>query len=373
MKRIKSVMLIILVIVLGTTLLLGACSSQTTTTTTSTTATTTQTSTTTSQVTSTTTQVVQVIELTFASSNSPTHPQSIADIAWMAKMEELTGGRVHFTPYWGGALMKSADAWDELVAGVADVTEFSGAYVKEGFDLEKAQRILFYGVANPDIARQVYDEVRVAYPEIDGEFSKAKVLARHVVSPYNLVTTTVAVRNLDDFKGLRLKVTGDFGKIAEKVGALGQTIPMADTYVALEKNTIDGAFTPAETLKSFNFADYVRYITMLNMAVGPTPHRAMNLDSWNKLPADIQQIFEDNIVWYGKEIENELYAADDAGIALALEKGAVVIELSDADLDQYYAYVHEVCLANMSVLDGKGLPGTAMYTLIRELIDQYNP
>lgn len=369
MKRIKSVMPVILAIILGTALLLGACSTETSVTT----ATTTQTSTTTSQITSTTTQVIQVIELTFASSNSPTHPQSIADIAWMAKMEELTGGRVHFTPYWGGALMKSADAWDELVAGVADVTEFSGAYVKEGFDLEKAQRILFYGVANPDIARKVYDEARAAYPQIDEEFSKAKVLARHVVSPYNLVTTTKAVRTLDDFKGLRLKVTGDFGKIAEKVGALGQTIPMADTYVALEKNTIDGAFTPAETLKSFNFADYVRYITMLNMAVGPTPHRAMNLNSWNKLPADIQQIFEDNIVWYGKEIEKELYAADDAGIALALAKGAEIIDLSEADLAQYYAYVHEVCLANMAVLDGKGLPGTVMYTKIRELIEKYNP
>ena len=128
MKSIKSVMLIVLAIVLGTSLLLGACSAETSTAT----STTTKTSTTTTQV--------QVIELTFASSNSPTHPQSIADIAWMAKMEELTGGRVHFTPYWGGALMKSADAWDELVAGVADVTEFSGAYVKEGFDLEMLAR-----------------------------------------------------------------------------------------------------------------------------------------------------------------------------------------------------------------------------------------
>ena len=351
MKRTKFLIPVILAIFLATTFSFGACNSST----------------------STTTQNVQPIELKFATSNSETHPQSIADKAWMKKMEDLTGGKVHFTVYWGGALMKSADSFDELVAGVADITEFSGAYVKEGFDIEKSMRILFYGVKTPDIARKVYDEVRAQYPQIDQEFSKVKILAYHAVSPYNLITTGTAVRKLDDFKGLRLKVTGEFGQIAGKVGAIGQTIPMADTYVALQKGTVDGAFTPAETLKSFNFADYTKYITMLNMAVGPTPHRAMNTESWNKLPKDIQKIFEDNIVWYGKEIEKELFAADDAGIALAKDKGAEIINLSTSELEKFYQNVNDVCLTNMAALDTKGLPGTQIYTKIRELIVKYNP
>jgi TRAP-type C4-dicarboxylate transport system substrate-binding protein len=322
--------------------------------------------------TSTATTTVPVRELVFASSNSTTHPQSIADQAWMDRIQQLTGGRIHFTPYWGGALMASADSFDELVAGVADVTEFSGAYVAADFDLEKAMRILFYGVSTPDIARQVYDEVRAQFPQIDQEFSKVIVLARHAVSPYQLITIDRPVRTLADFAGLRLKTTGEFAQIAGKIGAIGQTVPMADTYVALQKGTVDGAFTPAETLKSFNFADVIKYVTMLNMAVGPTPHRAMNMETWNSLPADIQQIFEDNIVWYGKEIEKDLFAADQAGLDLATQNGAEIINLSASELASFYTSVNEVCLENMAKLDTKGLPGTQMYNKIRELIAKYN-
>ena len=321
----------------------------------------------------TTPKPVQVIELKYASSNSPTHPQSIADQAWIKRIEEQTGGRVHITPYWGGALMASADAYDELVAGVVDITEFSGAYVKSGFDIEKAMRVLFYGVATPDIARKVYDEVRASFPQIDQEFAKVKILARHAVSPYQVVTVNKPIKSMADFKGLRLKTTGEFGQIASAIGALGQTIPMADTYVALQKNTIDGAFVPAETLQSFKFGEVVKYITFLNMAVGPTPHRAMNMETWNKLPPDIQKIFEDNIDWWGKEIEKELFAADDAGLSFAKQNGAQTITLPDSELDAFYQAVHKVCLENMAKLDAKGIPGTQIYTKIRELIDKYNP
>jgi TRAP-type C4-dicarboxylate transport system substrate-binding protein len=116
----------------------------------------------------------------------------------------------------------------------------------------------------------------------------------------------------------------------------------------------------------------VKYITILNMAASPSPHRAMNWDTWNKLPADIQKVFEDNILWWGKELEKELFAADDIGYALAKQYGAEIINLPQSELDTFYAAVHQVCLNKMATLDAKGLPGTQIYNRIRELIEKYN-
>jgi TRAP-type C4-dicarboxylate transport system substrate-binding protein len=313
----------------------------------------------------------QVIEMKFASSNAPTHPQSVADLAFIEKIKKETGGRLVITPYWGGALMASADSLIELAKGVADFAEFSGAYVKEGYDFEKVMRILFYGVKDEKVARRVYDEIRAKYPQIDQEFSSVKVLARHVVSPYQLVTSTRAVRKIDDFKGLNLKTTGQFNQIALALGAQGTTVPMADTYVALQKGTVDGAFTPLETLKSFKFAEVIKYLTYINMAVGPTPHRGMNWDSYNKLPADIKGILDKNVLWWGQQIETNLLEADDEGVELAKQNKVEIIELSKADLAKYYEEVNKVCLAEMAKLDAKGLPGTAVYKDIRALIDKY--
>ncbi|MGB9886961.1 MAG: TRAP transporter substrate-binding protein [Moorellales bacterium] len=313
----------------------------------------------------------QTIVLKFAATYSPNHPQAIADQAWFEKIEKETGGRVKFEPVWGGALMKADQAFIELANGVADVSEFSGAYVKEGFDIEKAMRVLFCNVPDREVARRIYHELRAKYPQIDAEFSKIKVLAYHAITPYQVATVKKPIRKVGDFKGLMLKVSGDHLKIAQALGADASPIPMSETYVALQKGTIDGAMVPYETLKSFRFGEVVKYVTELNMATGPTPHRGMNLNTWNKLPPDIQKVFEDNIEWYGRKIEEELFKADASGIDFAKQQGVEFIKLSDEELKKYRNVVDKVIQEQAKALDTKGLPGTQIYEDIKRLSDQY--
>ena len=322
--------------------------------------------------TATTAAPVKVIELKYASSNSNTHPQSIADIAWMEKINKDTNGRVKVTPYWGGALMKSADSLIELAKGVADIAEFSGAYVKEGYDIEKSMRILFFGSPSPEISRKVYDEVRAKYPQIDQEFKSIKPMAYHSVSPYQVFTLKKPIKSTADFKGMIFKVTGDFGKLASAFGGQGVTVPMADTYVALQKGTVDGAFAPLETLKSFNFGEVVKYITELGMSVGPTPHRGFNLNSFNNLPPDIQKIVNDSVLFWGEKIDEELFKADAVGLDFAKKNGAEYIKMSPEEIAKFYVEVDKLAVSLMVDLDKKGLPGTAMYKDIRAGIAKYS-
>jgi TRAP-type C4-dicarboxylate transport system substrate-binding protein len=311
--------------------------------------------------------------LTFGGLYPPDHPFSVATQEWIEKIEEETNGQVHITPYWGGALYASKESATELGKGVADIGDFSGAYAATGFDFEKSFRMIFYGVDDRVLARQVYNEVCAEYPELDAEFTNAniKVLAYASVPPYQLVTVDKAVRNVNDFQGLVLKTTGDLGNLAVALGAEGETIGMGDTYVALQKHTIDGGFVTDETLKSFLFAEVVKYYTKLNIAAAPAGHWGMCLDVWNSLPADIQKVFEDNIEWFGERIEELTYAANQPGIDLATEHGVEFITLSPEDLAIVYAACDTVIREEMAALDAKGLPGTAIYEEMRSLIEEH--
>jgi TRAP-type transport system periplasmic protein len=313
----------------------------------------------------------KIYEFKYASTNAATHPQSVADIEWMNKIAKDSNGAIKITPYWGGALMKSDTALTELAKGVADISEFSGAYAKDGYDFEKIMRIWFYGAKDLDTARKVYDEVRAKYPILNDEFKSIKPLAYHAVSPYQLVTVKAPVRKPDDMKGMNIKTTGEFNRIAGAFGAQGQTIAMAETYVALQKGTVDGAFTPWETLKSFKFAEVVKYGTELGMTVGPTPHRGMNWDSYKSLPANLQKVIDDSILGWGKAIENNLYAADAEGVALAKQNKVEFIKMSDADLAKFFTAVDKVALEEAVKLDAKNLQGTTIYKEIRALLTKY--
>lgn len=372
MKDSRRIFYTVLLVALALTLAgaLSACGgSETTTTTTVAVAE----STTTTQAESTTTTMGEPIDLTFAGLWPPDHPFSKATELWIEKINKETNGRVTIEPFWGGALYASQDSATELGQGVADIGDFSGAYAADGFGFEKAMRMAFWGVDDPVLARKVYDEVLAKYPELEQEFTDAniKVMAFAGIPPYQLLTVGTAVRTADDFKGLMIKGSGDLAKLASTLGGEGVGIGMGETYTALQKVTIDGAFAPYETLQSFRFAEVVDYATQLDIGAAPSGHWGMNLDTWNSLPPDVQKVFEDNIEWFGLKCEELLRAQDEAAVELAKQNGVEFIQPSAADVQKVYDFVDTLTREQMAALDAQGLPGTQVYEDIRSLITKY--
>lgn len=315
----------------------------------------------------------EVFKMTFGGLYPPAHPFSLATLDWIDKMYKDTDGRVVIEPFWGAALYSSRDSAIELGKGVADTGDFSGAYAPAGFDFEKSARMVYWGLDDRDTARKVYDEVNAKYPGLEAEFTAAniKVLCYASVPPYNLATVKRPVRTLADWKGLILKTTGDLGKLAATLGAEGTTIGMGETYVALQKNTIDGGFVTDETLSSFRFAEVVKYYTKLNISSAPAGHWGMSMNTWNKLPPDIQKVFNDNMLYLGLKVEELTFAENAKGIELGKQYNVEFIEMSPADLANVYAAADKIVREEMAALDAKGIPGTKIYDDMRRLIEQY--
>jgi TRAP-type C4-dicarboxylate transport system substrate-binding protein len=317
-------------------------------------------------------EAADTINLKFGGLWPPTHPMSVASELWMKKIEKETQGRVKIQPFWAGALYKPKDSALELGKGVAEVGDFSGAYASTGFDFEKSMRMVFWGVNDRKLARKVYNAVNAKYPQLEKEFTDAgiKVMAYASIPPYQLLLAKKPIQKADDLKGMTLKVTGDFGKVASAFGAEGIVMPMGEAYTALQKGTIDGVFAPFETMKSFRFAEVVKYALELNIASAPAGHWGFCLKSWNKQPKDIQKVFEDNIEWYGLKVEELVFAGEDKGIELAKENKVEFIKLAPEELDKVYTVVDNAILEQMKELDAKGLPGTEVYKEMRRLIKE---
>jgi TRAP-type C4-dicarboxylate transport system substrate-binding protein len=312
------------------------------------------------------------IELTYGGLWPPTHPMSVAAKLWIEKIEKDTQGRVKIKPFWAGALYKPKQSALELAKGVADIGDFSGAYAPKGFDFEKSMRMVFYGVNDRNLTRKVYFAAAAKYPQLEEEFTKAgiKVMAYASIPPYQLLLAEKPVRTAADFKGLTAKASGDIAKVAIALGGEGIVMPMSESYTALQKTTIDAVFAPYETLKSFRFAEVVKYALELNIASAPAGHWGFNLQSWNKLPKDIQKIFEDNVEWFGLKVEELVFANEEKGIELAKKNKVDFIKLPPEELDKVYAVVDETITEKMAGLDAKGLPGTDVYKEIRRLIKE---
>lgn len=300
------------------------------------------------------------------------HPESRADLQWIEKIEKETGGRVEIEPYWAGSLVSLKETFEDVKAGVADISLILPGNNPSGFDFHRAEFMLFYyGVPDWETSYRVYHEVHEKYPE-DPEWDQVKILARSGItsaSPYNIVSVT-PIRKLSDLRGKIIKSTGEFDYILKEFGAEPLQMPMAEVYNALQKSILDGALAPYETLKAFNFAEVANYTTILDFRAGIYPIRIMNLDSWNSLPTDIQKVFEESYDFWGQTILEEAEKNDQAGIEFAKGFGHEFIELSPEDLNSFYEVLEELAKKKAKELDSKGFPGTEVLQMTRELIEK---
>lgn len=145
--------------------------------------------------------------------------------------------------------------------------------------------------------------------------------------------TTEPIDSLDSLKGKNIRISPVYRALVEALGASGTTIAPAEVYTALERGMLDGLAWPAIGIMDMAWDEVIKY------RIEPGFYQLdgvaiVNLDSWNKLPADVQQAMTEAI----QEIEREWY--DHYQDKLETEKvklkeaGIEFIELSAADAEK---------------------------------------
>ena len=100
------------------------------------------------------------------------------------------------------------------------------------------------------------------------------------------------LKTVEDLKGLKVRIGGFAGAVAEKLGVVPQQIAGGDIYPALEKGTIDGAewVGPYDDQK-LGFAKVAPYYYYPGWwEGGPTVHFLFNKERFEALPAHYQSI-----------------------------------------------------------------------------------
>ncbi|QDC10240.1 hypothetical protein FHY55_13720 [Oceanicola sp. D3] len=307
--------------------------------------------------------------LTYASPYTEAHPYGAADAEWIARIAEQTDGRLEITPYWGRSLITSREGVDELAAGVADMAYIAPIYARSGYDMNRLVPGMFYGYTEPKDVLDVYMKLWGEYPVFAEELEGMKVLGYNVGTPMHMLLREKPVESLDDLKGLRIRAAVDFiGPLAAH-GAEGVTMPMTETYPALEKGVVDGVIAPYEALKSLSFAEVVGYYSELPHSRGAYPSRGINTAAWDKLPDDIQQVLMDNVEWLSLRTLELSQEAEAAGRAYGEEKGVVFNSLPEEAKAEYAKAFAPAMEEVAKELDGMGKPGSEVLGKIREAHD----
>ena len=301
------------------------------------------------------------IELSYSIFFPPTHIQCQTAETWAREIEERTNGRVKITLYPGGSLTKAPQCYEGVVNGISDIGMSCFAYTRGRFPLLEGLDLPL-GYPNGLIATRLATEMVMKYkPE---EVSDTHVLYIHAHGP-GILASKKPVRTVDDMKGLKVRATGLSSKIVESLGGVPVGMSQPETYEALQKGVVEATLCPIETLKGRKQAEVIDYVTDTSV-VGYTTAMfvVMNLDKWNSLPQDIQEVFNQvNSEWVDKHGQ-AWDQADAEGRALVEELDKRMMPLPKEEQLRWIKAVQPLLDEYVSKMQEAGLPGEG---LLKEL------
>jgi TRAP-type C4-dicarboxylate transport system substrate-binding protein len=308
------------------------------------------------------------IELAYSNFFPATHIQGKLGDSWAKEIEMRTNGRVKITYFPGGALLKGPHIYDGIMKGITDIGMSVFAYTRGRFPAMSAIDLPM-GYPSGKVATSVIWEFYNKFePE---ELNQVKILYLHAHGP-GLIHSKRPIYNLEDIKGVKVRSGGALSKVSKALGAVPVAMPQGQTYEALQKGVAEATMAPIEVLKGWKQGEVIKYTTEC-YSVGYTSgfYVAMNLKTWNALPKEVQQVFDEvSAQWVPKHGE-AWDSSDKAGREFSLSLGNKIIPLSEEESARWARAVEPVVDKYIKDTEAMGLPGFTYINTVRRLIRKY--
>lgn len=174
------------------------------------------------------------------------------------------------------------------------------------------------------------------YSEILEKDFNQKVLSLSVVSPLDPVCAKRPIMKLGDWDGLLVQsISPPTAAVIEALGGSPVPIPFVEAYSSLQKGVVDATIqSSADFVIPYKLYEVADYITLCNLML---PHTAVtvNLDVWNSLPGDIQDILLEEGLRYGEEKSEDTMKKASSAAELLAEQGMEVFVLDMTERDRW--------------------------------------
>lgn len=232
---------------------------------------------------------------------------AIGHVNWVKTLEERVAAETEHTlkinMCYGGVPM--ANIWKEVRDGAYDMGPIPLGYIPDIFPLwegpEYPAGLYRNNAYTMSLTIQaLHDE----FAPLQNEMAAQNLKVMHFWSTgpgYFFMTEGKEVRTLADFAGKRIRVpSAAAAACIDAVGAEPVHISMSEAIEKFEAGLLDGILCPGDVPKGFGMGAYVKHCTFAPFSYQFVLMKVMNTDTWNALPAEVQNIFNEvNEAWPG--------------------------------------------------------------------------
>jgi len=288
---------------------------------------------------------------------------------WASEVEQRSNGQINIDLYPASALLTPPEMYDGIVTGVADIGVGLFGYSPGRFLLAEAFEFPLGFKSSAAGTKALWETWQKFDPQSS---SDTHMLYVFYSTPNVIYTKGKTIHSLEDMGKMKIRLGADDAEFAKLLGVDAVVAPQDDAYEMLSKGVVDGSWSSADTLKGYNFAEVVDYVTIPGVLAGSGFYVTMNLDKYNSLSPELQKVIDEVShemwlrtpqSWDEGAVEGLRYAEEDKGcelIYLSPEEGQRWLDAGAPQVDAWM----ERCQA-------KGLPAQDFYNELLRLAEEY--
>lgn len=254
--------------------------------------------------------VLSALAATLAEAQQPSRPiilrfghyqprgPAVEGEGWFAdEVARRTNGRVKVEVGWAEAFGKARELPDLVKSGAIDLATIVPHFNPDPFPFHRLSPVpMFASDPIKDLERQYQVAARVyRMPPFEAELARAynaRPLFQQLLAPYWALGKSPGCA-LTTFQGKKVRTLGtDAPKMYAAVGGVPVSLTTPELYEALQRGTVDYVSIPTTHMRTLKLNEVGKHACgpVFMLAMGHTT--AINLDSWKKLPADLQQTIQ---------------------------------------------------------------------------------
>ncbi|MGE0099451.1 MAG: C4-dicarboxylate TRAP transporter substrate-binding protein [Hydrogenophaga sp.] len=285
----------------------------------------------------------QVINLTVASS----HPTTIPWVGFIPQVfmpevdKRLAAGgkyKIQWKEAFGGQLYKANATLTSVEQGITDLGWVFSYLEPAKMPISQLSVHTPFVTSDTRIVLGAMNELIEKNPAFKNEWDKYNLvfLGATGSDTYDIFTK-FPVKSIEDLRGKKISAPGILGQWLRGVGATPVDGALTTFYTDIQTGVSDGVVSLATGILPTKIYEVAPYITKVNMGVVFSGGLAINKDTWNKLPPEVQVAMREAGAEYSRRHGEDLVQRHESAIARMVEVGktqnppVTVTPMSEAD------------------------------------------
>ena len=290
------------------------------------------------------------------------------------EMWETAGkGRFELQIVYASALSPEKENLDSIQLGLIE-----GAYVCVGYGpnktpLAQVLELPFLLTDDMRVNTAVIDAV-MQHPLIENELAtrwNAKYLMPAVLGVYEFMGNR-RVGNVDDLKGVRMRISGANATVLEQFGAVATMVTAPESYTALERGTIDMVGFPwTDSFGAFRLHEVSQFATLGMSMSGFACLNIVSLDAWNRMPEDLKTMLP-QVRAQATRTSFQAFDDGDAKWLPIFEEKMEIVQFPAQERDKMVAAAKPLWAEWAARHDSQGLKGSEILEFTRQQVAKFS-